>query len=756
MKKSNKKILHNRKKSVSLSSMNRKFHRSNVVTLPKNNNEALTPVVYKSTGGNSVEVSYSKSSEIDTCFKNLGGELKVTLEKRFKSKFPLNQMWDCVQFRMVNPTNIPCSFNLFDGFSITPVPNTPNGYVPNLNPLGIPVMNFPPSSGSSYPSFECANINVFTQAAPLTLSKPLATVYVPTSDRIYVATQDGSGIDYILVINPNTNLVVNTIPITLGVTSWMSAYSSVSNKVYTIDQTVNISVVNCATETETAVVVLPAAASQISYSASNNYLYVTVPSLDRLYYIDCATNTIIGFISLVGGGSSVNSLVTWTRGVNNYALVLNPTNTTAFYINTTTNTLIGTFLTSNAADGFGAICYNSVKDTVYYMNNLGAINEIDMSTQTMLPTSILGLGGAFQLLFIPTFNVIYSAERAAAANASARVINCVTNVIDLSILTSITFPTIGSRFSYDDVNNTVWMTGDGNNLIVSKLCGTQGMCYIVGSEDYNEFCQDLRNNPICVRQFQFFAQSSQQVTFPMNLQTKDASGNLCTIPKLPNISLSVDQIQPNIATVDFNCKDLILDCLTTINQYPIAPNSEVNVVIYYKQIRKVDILTSKETVCGRVTETKCPDGDSRNEKQLQFQSPRPHARPKWMKPFSSSMITNGGGKGNGGNDSDKNLNIDESELGRPMFNATLTPIVTTIDKLNMNQVKRLEKSNLGTLTEQLDKPDNNLDKYYHSSVNNFDSEYGVKDKAPAENFSNKQKLNNTKKLKIKSIRGRRK
>ena len=648
---------------------------------------SVSPAIYKSAGGNSIDVSYSKASEINDCFKKLGGELKVSIDKRFKSKFPLKKMWDCVQFRMVNPTSIPCAFNLFDGYSIVPVPNTPSGYVPILNPLGVPVMNFPASAGSSYPSFECATVAA-SLPPPVSLTDPLAVSYVPSTDRIYVTAFDGVAGCTQLIINPNTNLIVNSFLIPLGLTSWMSVYASVSNKVYVIDKTVSIAPIDCATETALAAITLPAAAEQIAYSASNNYLYVTVPSLDRLYYIDCATDTIVGFISLVGGGSSVNALVTWSVGISNYALVLNPTNTTAFYINTTTNTIISTFSTSDTADGFGAICYNSVKDTVYYLDSTSIIREIDMSTLTMLPTAISGLGGSYQLLFISTYNVIYTAKRIIFSNTEVHVINCVTNVVDLIIPTSITFPTVGSRLAYDNANNSVWVTGDISNTTISKLCGTNPMCYIVGSEDYNEFCQDLRNNPICVRQFQIFAQNSEQVANPLNLQTKDANGTLCTIPKLPNVTLSVDQFQPNIATVDFHCKDLVLDCLTTINQYTIQPNSEVNVVMYYKQVRRVDILSSTQTVCKRVIETKCPDGDSRSEAQLQFQSPRPHNRPKWLKPFNPNMIKDG----SGGTSSDS-CNTCFEELGHPIITSKKVKVIE-VDASDLVTVKRLDKADI--------------------------------------------------------------
>lgn len=750
MKKSNKKILRNRKKIVSLSTMNKKIH-SPVIAASKN--KALNPVTYKSTGGNYVEVSYNKSTELDTCFKNLGGELKVTLEKRFKSKFPLNQMWDCVQFRMVNPTSIPCAFNLFDGFSITPVPNTPNGYVPILNPIGIPVMNFPPSAGTTYPSFECAV--VVEPPAPAGASN-YATVYVPSTDRIYVCDDR-----FVQVINPNTNTVVNTIGLPhVNQGGNQALFNPIMNRVYISSFNSGIiDIIDCATET-----MLPSFFSSsgnniisMSFNPTNNTIYNAMGVDGNIEVLNCATNIGGVFISLSG---TVSGVVVWVNGLNTYALALNSTNNTFYYINAAINTIISSFVTALNCTGFGrgnSVIYNSVNNSVYYID-FARTQIVELSIATFLVNGSVACNQSTSLLYISNYNVLYFDDFSTAPQI--KIVDCSTNTISNTVPVSLTLgaaPQIMGQLSYDTSNNSVWVTrnfGGSAQEQVSKLCGTNAMCYIVGSEDYNEFCQDLRNNPICVRQFQIFAQSAGQVSVPLNLQTKDASGNLCTIPKLPNITISVDQFQPNIATVDFNCKDLILDCLTTINQYTIAPNSEVNVVIYYKQVRKVDILTSKITVCKRLTEPKCPDGDSRTEKQLQFQSPRPHVRPKWMKPFSSSMITNGSGSGSG-TDGNKNLNI--GELGRPAFNLTLTPIVTPMKNLSMKQVKRLDKSNLGKLTDEIDKPvKSRFDNYYKSSVEKFDSDYGVKDKAPAESFSNKENLNNSKKVKKKSVRGRRK
>ena len=694
-------------------------------------------------------------TNVDKCFPpdKSGISYKEELSRLFKKKKPINELFNSVQFNLVNPTKSPCSFNLFDGWSITPVPNTPNGYVPDLDPLGTPQINFP----TSYPSFECDVINL----APLhrlSLRSPLATTYVPSTDSIYVTVNSIAFTSVTLVINPNNNVITNTISIPLP-SSWMSMYSSVSNKVYVIDQTDSIVPIDCVTESVLPTIILPAPVSQISYTSSNNYLYVTVPSLDRLYYIDCSTDTVVGFISLVGSGSSANSIVNWSVGLNNYAVVLNSINSNAFYINTTTNTIISIFNITNSTNIYGSICYNSVKNTIYYLDSLNLIREINMDTRIMLPTSISGFNDSYQLFFLSSNNVIY-ATRVVSTFAEVGVINCVTNVIDLIIPTSID-STNGSRLAYDNVNNSMWVTGSGtDNRKISKLCSSD-MCYIVGSTSYNEFIQDFRNSPKCVRQIALYTQNVLQTSTPFEVTKRDANGNLCTVPRLPNITLSTDQFQPNIAMIDFGCKKLILDNTYIFSNYVLQPNSTVIMIIYYKEISIGDVLTNKKTLC-ETTEPKCSDGNSRRESEIKFQTQRPHTRPSYTKSFKDKITGKKGsitidtnvnacdfeslGRGVVVPESKKKMFVDLEEakpmpievstnvnacnfdeLGRPNFTAELSKNITkTVVLEDAKPMPIFIDTNVGKCEEVCSVVDDsnnkkiNLDKFYLDATKNFD------------------------------------
>lgn len=720
------KVVVRHKKEKKIHRVGKKKSTNSKITLPINQKNQKTEVK------NIKQVLKKiKDDDCNECIDNMAHPLrkKMPLEKRFEIKLPLGELFDCVLFKMVNPTSLPCSFNLFAGFSLVPVPNTPNGYVPNLNPLGVPVMNFPASASAAYPSYECAIVH-----EPLSGALNYATVYVPTTDRVYIVDNNN-----VQVINPNTNIVVNTIALpTITNGGSQAVFNSVMNRVYIssfIGSTIDI--IDCATETVFGSFSSSSGSPvlNMAFNVTNNTMYNAMGTDNNIEILNCATNTTGGLILLSG---TVSGVTIWVSGANTYCLAINSFNNTFYYINAALNTIISSFVTVSNGTGFGGgncIIYNSVNNSVYYIDFARtSIVEISMATFTVVGS--ISCNQPTSLLYISNYNVLYCDDF--ASGNQVKVFTCVSNTLLNTIPVSLTLGTIPNplmgQLSYDSLNNSAWVTRNYGLFAeeqVSKLCANNPMCYIVGSQDYNEFIQDLRNNPICVRQMNFYYQNSPQVSVPLNLQTKDANGNMCTIPRLPNITLSTDQFQPNIATVDFHCKDLVLDCLTTINQYTIAPNSEVTFVMYYKQVQKVDLLTSKKTVCKTLDKSiKCSDGNSRSESDLKFNSPRPHKRPKWMKPFSSSMIKDG----SGGTSSDS-CNTCFEELGRPVFNATVNPVVIESPKVFVVKKKIDSADNCGTCFEEIGHPiSKKLDKFYEKSVKDFDIVYN---KIPLDDFSSK-------------------
>ncbi len=143
--------------------------------------------------------------------------------------------------------------------------------------------------------------------------------------------------------------------------------------------------------------------------------------------------------------------------------------------------------------------------------------------------------------------------------------------------------------------------------------------FISGSIGYNFFIRGFAASPLEVRQINISTESVEQMTIPFNLTYKDANGIQCNNIRLPNIYVSQNQYQGLNSYVDFKPKELILDNQTTISNYTVKANSQVTLVIYYRQVTKASILSDKTDLCDRVDLNKYKP-NNRKESQLRLQS----------------------------------------------------------------------------------------------------------------------------------------
>lgn len=143
--------------------------------------------------------------------------------------------------------------------------------------------------------------------------------------------------------------------------------------------------------------------------------------------------------------------------------------------------------------------------------------------------------------------------------------------------------------------------------------------YISGSTGYNFFIRGLAASPLEVRQIMMVTESIEQMNVPLQLTYKDANGTLCQNPRLPSLGVSINQYQGLISYVDFKPKELVLDNQTTIPNYTVKAGTSVTMVIYYRQVTKVSILSDKTNLCDRIDLNKYKP-NNRKEQQLRFQS----------------------------------------------------------------------------------------------------------------------------------------
>lgn len=142
-----------------------------------------------------------------------------------------------------------------------------------------------------------------------------------------------------------------------------------------------------------------------------------------------------------------------------------------------------------------------------------------------------------------------------------------------------------------------------NSITISNFNTTSGSGFYIDSPyNYNSLLLDIQSNPMLIRRIEMIVQNQNQFTQAFNIMKRDANGNQLIVPKLPNIELSVNQIQPNIASIDFKEKELILDDNTMFSQYTFQANSTIRMLLFYKQMNRIDLITKGISQCKEIEE----------------------------------------------------------------------------------------------------------------------------------------------------------
>ena len=161
-----------------------------------------------------------------------------------------------------------------------------------------------------------------------------------------------------------------------------------------------------------------------------------------------------------------------------------------------------------------------------------------------------------------------------------------------------------------------------NSITVSNFATSGSGFYIYSPYNYNSLLQDVQNNPMMLRRMELIVQNQSQFNQPFTILKRDANGNQCQFPRLPNTDLSVNQFQSNIASLDFEKNEFILDDNTLFSQYTFPANSLTRMLIFYKQIKRIEMLSGQvvfrelEGTLG-LTDTKV------SEAELRFMSTEP-------------------------------------------------------------------------------------------------------------------------------------
>lgn len=502
-----------------------------------------------------------------------------------------NKEWYAVEFGFNNPTPVPYTIDLFNGYNQVPFQTYPNPITPPssvsstistvTNPSGVAFNSlnntlYVNSGNSNFISV----IDVSSNTVITTISTLRASFYIiynPTFNTMYTSTPND---DVVTVIDCSTNTVSTTI--TVGDSPFGLAYNPINNCVYVANGIAGtISVINCSSNTVTSTITVGSTPFGIAYNSLYNSMYVSNQSSSNVSVIDCTTNTVTSTFSVTG----VLSLITYNT-LSNTMYVGDLTSGNVRVINCATNTVTTSISVGNVPFD---LSYSELNNVIFVANSgSDDVSVIDCSSNTVTSTVSVGTT-PLAIVFIPTFNYLY-------------------------------------------VANSV---SDNVSLMISN---TPIVAYISGTTDYNQFVTELNNIPKRARQMRLIVDSANQLSVPLNILKRDANGNFCNAPKIPTEYRDANNYQGLICDMPFEPKELILNNQMIISQYTIAPNSTVKMVLYFDEIDMSDLLSEKLNVYNQI-ETKVEDLNTISEATLEARyDNRPTIKPEWLKNFKVGKI----------------------------------------------------------------------------------------------------------------------
>jgi hypothetical protein len=356
----------------------------------------------------------------------------------------------------------------------------------------------------------------------------------------------------------------------------------------------SVLVIDCNTNTFVTSITLSLTAQtySISYNSSINSIYVCDFNGSIVYRINCNTNTIVAFQSLT---LTDNPVIVRYNNITNSVYVFCNGNPVAYELNPITLGIINTIVIPEIAKNTGAAAFVTVNNSIYYQNVFNNIRQFFCSTNTINPTVIPFTSSTLSIKFNPINVLIYIPDYSAIIDNIKIYTPSTNNLID-SISTNV-LNTNDGCLVHQSIKNSVYSVNSPYNNIPNTyqvLEISNSNFYITGSQNYNNFLQDIQLNPMMIRRIDLISDNQNQIFEPFNIIKRDANGNKCNFIKLPNIEVSKFQFHSNIASIDFDYKELILDNNTIFSQYTFKKKSKTTMILYYKQISRIDIVT-KET-----------------------------------------------------------------------------------------------------------------------------------------------------------------
>ena len=475
------------------------------------------------------------------------------ISKKNKELYDLGKGDNLIEFDLSNPTTSDVTYDLFNTTTLSIVPTVANPVVA--------------------PTVVSATITVPAQ--------PFKSVFNSINNTIYVLNVPLNNVN---VIDCVSNLVIGS-AIPVGTNPQDGAFCSANNTVYIANiNSSDISVINCLTNTVIATIPLPVFPNGIAYNSLNNSMYITNQFTNNIYVIDCNTNAISVVIPIPTGSNNIEY-----NTLNNSMYVIGQPNSSLQVIDCNTNTFTTSILLGSSGNN---LAYNSLSNTMYVPRlPANVVVIVDCNTNSVVGN--ISINSPFAIAYDSLTNTMYVTRLVAG---TVRLIDCNINAI-IAVISTGAFPT-DVIFNY--LNNSIYVTDSATNNIsvISPLIPQ--VSYIGGSFDYNAFIQDVINNPVGVDRFVIVSQNNGNFNQVLNVVYKDANGIETQNPFIPSLSVGTSQFQSGIGKVDFPNSELVLGVNQYLSNFLVKANSEVKVLLIYKQLEKSKLLSDKKAMCGRL------------------------------------------------------------------------------------------------------------------------------------------------------------
>jgi len=525
------------------------------------------------------------------------------IKKSVAERYDLEGDWDEMIYTCHNPTNSDVYFDLFSPLVVAQqnVPNTPTGYVlPPVLQGGAPQ---PLPTYLDYP-----NINTVIITATPTNSGDGALAYDSVHNRMYMGCRLSSTGINVTWDDDNDSFTDNFIFIAFGTLDQIvsMAVSATSHKLCVIQVGGTGVIIDTDTNTITDNInLLFGTGNKVSWNSINNKFYVTIAE-DKIYVINMdgtIGTTISTPIGVIPNGisfkESTNEMFITYEGTSQIAKIDCYTNSITTILNTAT---------ANPTD----IIYNSVTDLLTYGSETTAgartFNATSLSFEaTVFNTKVFAMG-----IHTPT-NTLY--------------IMGSPNIIIANGTTLATLGTIGGMASllgnnqdisfYENKNEMVYninAKSAGSPLRYGLITVASALFYITGTSsdggDYNVAVRDFLYSPCWVRRIYVYSKDKDNFNQSITHIYKDANGNRCKIPKIPSLTVGVNQFQGWMAELDLPDKDTIFGINQWYQQVLIKKHTELTFLLIYKQLEKSHLLSmvsplEKGTLCNEMNS--CPN-----------------------------------------------------------------------------------------------------------------------------------------------------